>query len=133
MTPTVLMVDDDHGIREVARLALERVGGWRVRTAADAEEAVASATAEAPDVVLLDVMMPGTDGPSTLARLRALPAMRDVPVVFLTAKLQPEEVTRLAALDVAGVLGKPFDAMTLAADVRRTVGWDGPPSVAGAS
>ena len=123
-TPHALIVDDEPDIRMIARVALERVAGWEVTEATGADEAVAAVAARRPDVVLLDVMMPGVDGPATLSRLRDLPDGERLRVVFLTAKVQAAELERLAALGVDGVLGKPFDPMTLATDVRRTLGWD---------
>src|SRR3954462_8579877 len=88
----VLYVEDDADIRTIASLALEAVGGFTLPACASGAEALAGGTAFAPDLLLLDVMMPGMDGPTTLARLRQLPAMRDVPVIFMTAKVQASEV-----------------------------------------
>ncbi len=119
----VLIVDDEEDIREVAQLGLETFAGWDVRTAGSGRDALAQAALEPPDVVLLDVMMPELDGPSTLAALREQPATRDVPVVFLTAKVQPSERRRLEGL-AAGVIAKPFDPMGLAAEVADRLGWD---------
>jgi CheY-like chemotaxis protein len=76
-----------------------------------------------PDAILLDVMMPDLDGPSTLALLRQDEALREIPVVLLTAKVQAADRRQFGALDVAGVLAKPFDPMTLADDVARALGW----------
>jgi CheY-like chemotaxis protein len=119
----VLVVDDDESIREVAEVALGLVGGWEVTTAAGGEAGLERAIADAPDAILLDVMMPGMDGPTTLTRLRAEPATRDVPVVLLTAKLRPGERRELDDLDVSGIIGKPFDPMALADQVREILGW----------
>jgi CheY-like chemotaxis protein len=124
----VLLVDDDEAIRMVARLGLERVGGWSVATAASCEEALEAVDERWPDAVLLDVMMPGVDGPHTLGRLRDLDGGEQLPVVFLTAKLQPDEVARLRGLGVAGVLGKPFDPMALPGEVAQVLGWSEDPS-----
>ncbi len=121
-TRRVLVVDDEEDIREVAQLGLETFAGWEVRTAASGPQALREAAADPPDVVLLDVMMPELDGPSTLAALRAQPATRDVPVVFLTAKVQPGERRRLEEL-AAGVVAKPFDPANLAAEVADRLGW----------
>lgn len=123
MTPHVLIVDDEAAIRMIARLGLERVAGWTVSEASGADEAVAAVAAQRPDVVLLDVMMPGQDGPQTLVRLRALPDGATLPVVFLTAKALRTEMERLGDLDVRGVIAKPFDPMTLADRVSRALGW----------
>ena len=107
----LLLVDDDEDIRAIARISLERVGGWTVVPAASADEAVAAASAQPPDVVLLDVMMHDADGPATLERLR--PLIGGVPVVFLTAKTQSADLDRLMGLGAAGVIAKPFDPMAL--------------------
>ncbi|MHA7815408.1 MAG: response regulator [Pseudohaliea sp.] len=114
----LLLVEDDPDIRAVAGLALETVGGFEVLLCASGAEALAAAEAFAPDLVLLDVMMPAMDGPATLAALRELPALADTPAAFLTAKVQPGEVARLKGLGARGVIAKPFDPMTLAEQVR---------------
>jgi two-component system, OmpR family, response regulator len=114
----VLVIDDEDDIRRIARLSLSRVGGLDVIDAPDGPTGVARAAAEAPDVVLLDVMMPGQDGPATLQALRANPATAAIPVVFLTAKAMPDEIQRLLRLGVRGVLNKPFDPMTLTAQLK---------------
>ena len=116
---TVLLVDDEDDIRAVGQIALEDVGGWRTLLAGSGAEAVELAVRERPDVVLLDVMMPGTDGPSTLGLLRGNPVTASTPIIFLTAKVQKPEVQRLLELGAKGVLAKPFDPMTLADDVRK--------------
>jgi len=118
MTRRALVVDDDDGIREVATLALELVGGWDVETAASADAAWRSAVARPPDVVLLDVMMPECDGVGAITRLRADDRTRNLPVIFLTAKSpDPGGSAAWQGLDLAGVIAKPFDPMTLADQV----------------
>lgn len=114
----VLIIDDEADIRRVARLSLARIGGMDVLDAANGTEGTQKAAEEAPDAILLDVMMPGLDGPATLHALRADPRTASIPVVFLTAKAMPEEVARLLAMGVRGVLNKPFDPMTLPAQLR---------------
>jgi two-component system alkaline phosphatase synthesis response regulator PhoP len=109
----ILLVDDEDDIREVAALSLETVGGWRVSSASTGGSGVAMALAERPDAILLDVMMPGLDGPATVARLREDPLTRDIPVILLTAKAQGADRRRFDALGVAGTLTKPFDPMRL--------------------
>ena len=122
----VLIVDDEDTIREIASLSMETVGGHHVRTASSGTEALDQATAEPLDAILLDVMMPGLDGPSTVERLQADPRTRDIDVVLLTAKVQPSEQTRfLQLVGVAGVIAKPFDPMTLPEQVAGILGWDG--------
>ncbi|TFG96143.1 MAG: response regulator [Myxococcales bacterium] len=117
----VMIVDDDEDIRLICELAIRRIGKWDVVVAASGEEALALAQTEGPDVILLDVMMPGIDGPTTLARLRDQPETRKIPVVFLTAKAQQREVDRYMALGATGVISKPFDIIKLADEIRRIV------------
>jgi CheY-like chemotaxis protein len=119
----ILVVDDEADIREVATLSLEAVGGYEVLTAPCGREGLATAAAERPDALLLDVMMPDLDGPATVALLRQDEATREIPVVLLTAKVQAADHRRFAELGVAGVLAKPFDPMTLADDVARLLSW----------
>ena len=119
---TVLLVDDEEDIRAVGQIALEDVGGLLPLLAGTSDEAVALANSGHPDLILLDVMMPGTDGPGTLARLRAAPATASIPIIFLTAKAQKADVQRLLALGAAGVIAKPFDPMTLVAEARKILG-----------
>jgi two-component system OmpR family response regulator len=114
----LLVVDDDPDIRRIAGLALERIGGYRVRLAGDAREALALAAADPPDLVLLDVSMPGTDGPATLAALRAHHATEGVPVVFFTAASSDAEIARLCALGAVAVVPKPFEVADLPRRVR---------------
>ena len=123
MSRRVLLVDDEDDIREVARMSLSAVAGWEVVTAASGREALDAGGASAPyDVVLLDVMMPGLDGPGTLPLLRERDWGRDVPVIFLTAKVQPADRRALGALGAAGIVGKPFDPMTLATEIEAILG-----------
>jgi CheY-like chemotaxis protein len=118
----VLIIDDEDDIRRIARLSLVRVGGLDVIDARDGPTGVALAESDQPDVVLLDVMMPGLDGPATLAALRASDKTAGIPVVFLTAKAMPDEIARLYGLGVRGVLQKPFDPMTLPAQLKAALG-----------
>ncbi len=117
----VLIVDDDEDVRQVCEIAARRLGKWDVLLAASGEEALVQARREKPDVILLDVMMPRLDGPTTLGRLREDPATSGIPVIFLTAKAQRHEVESFLALGASGVILKPFDVMTFADDVRRIV------------
>jgi len=120
----VLVVDDDDMIREVAKIALESVAGWQVSTARNGEEARRVACQQRLDLVLLDVMMPSLDGPSTAALLRLDPTTRELPVIFLTAKtpLATDQLGRLPNL--LGVINKPFDPMSLADEINRIAGWN---------
>jgi len=114
MSPRVLLVDDAQDIRLIAQMSLERVGGWTVMPASSGEQALRAAAEEGPfDAVLLDVMMPGIDGPSTLQQLRAHGLPVEVKIVFLTAKAQAADLKRLRALGAASVIAKPFDPLAL--------------------
>ncbi len=121
-TRRILLIDDEPHIREVAEVSLEAVGGLDVEVAGSGAEGIEKAAEWRPAAILLDVMMPGLDGPSTLERLRAGEATRDIPVVFLTAKAQAAEQRRLLDMGVAGVITKPFDPMTLADRVSEALG-----------
>ena len=114
----ILLVEDDDGIRQVATLTLRMLGGFEVLALPSGEEAVARAAAFAPALVLLDVAMPGMDGPQTLQGLRSQPALAAVPVAFITAATQPKAVASLKALGAVDVIAKPFDPTALCARVR---------------
>ncbi len=113
------MVEDEPDIQTIAKLALEALGGFIIRVCGSGKDALEIAPAFAPDLILLDVMMPEMDGPTTLRALRALPAVAYTPVIFLTAKVQSHEVAQYRALGAAGVIPKPFDPMTLADSIRK--------------
>ena len=113
----ILVVDDDPNSREIVQTFLES-RGYRVRTAPNGEAALAAVQAEVPELILLDVMMPGMDGPSTLKALRGIDATSSTPVVFMTAKVQAAEVAHYKSLGALGVIAKPFDPMTLAEQLR---------------
>lgn len=123
MTRRILVVDDDDLLREVASAALELVAGWQVSTARSGGQAQQDARRDPPDAILLDVMMPSVDGPATVAALRADPDTRDIPIIFLTAKMPSQDLSEWQPLHLAGVISKPFDPMTLAADMSRLLGW----------
>jgi two-component system, OmpR family, response regulator len=114
----ILFVEDDSDIQVVATLALESLGGFSVLACASGIEALSRFAEFSPDLVLLDVMMPGMDGPATLEALRRLPGGGTTPVVFMTARVQAHEVSRYKALGAVEVISKPFDPMRLAATVR---------------
>ena len=114
-----LVVDDESDIREVARLSLKLIGGWTVFAAGSGTEAVEQATLHSPDVILLDMMMPGIDGIETLRRLSQDPGTLHIPVIFLTAKAQIDDRKRFESTRARGMIAKPFDPLTLAGDVER--------------
>lgn len=114
----ILYVEDDPDIQAVAKVALEIIGGFTIKICSSGDEALKEAVAFAPDMILMDVMMPGMDGPTTLTKLRELPPLAAVPSAFMTAKVQPQEVEQYMSLGAKGVIAKPFDPMTLAQQVR---------------
>lgn len=116
----ILYVEDEADIRQVAIFALEE--DYILEPCASGQEAVDKAAAFKPDLVLLDVMMPVMDGPTTLKKLRDLPEMREVPVIFLTAKVQPREIEELKAMGAVDVIAKPFDPMGLGEQIREIWG-----------
>jgi two-component system, OmpR family, response regulator len=120
---TVLYVDDEADIRHIAQIALELNGTIKVETAASGEQALENARKHKPDLVLLDVMMPGIDGPTTLKKMRTDSALARIPVVFITAKALPHEVAGLGELGAVGVIAKPFDPMELENQVQAI--WNG--------
>ena len=124
MPHKVLIIDDEDDIREVAALSLESVAGWDVVTANSGSQGVARAMEHQPDAILLDVMMPGMDGPSTFRELRKQPTTAKIPVLLLTAKVQGSDQRRFADLGVEAVLFKPFDPLTLSDQIARVLGWN---------
>jgi CheY-like chemotaxis protein len=123
MPKHILLIDDEEDIREVTAMSLEIVAGWKVTCAASGKEGMEAARREMPDAILLDVMMPDQDGPTTMRLLRADPVTSKIPVLFLTAKVQTIERERLAASGAAGTLAKPFDPMKLADEISQALGW----------
>jgi CheY-like chemotaxis protein len=123
MPKRILVVDDEPDIREVATVSLEAIGGYEVIAESSGAEALETAAEEQPDAILLDVMMPGLDGPSTYARLQEAEATREIPVILLTAKAGAADRAGLEKLGVAAVLSKPFDPMALAGEVAAALGW----------
>lgn len=117
----ILLIDDEADIRRIAKLSLERLGGMEVLEASSGTEGLEMARRERPDAILLDMMMPGMDGPTTFDRLESDDTTATIPVLFLTAKALPSEITRLMELGARGVLLKPFDPIQLPAQVRRAL------------
>jgi two-component system OmpR family response regulator len=114
---TVLYVDDEPDIRQIVQMALGLLHNVTTHTADSGERALELARELGPDLLLLDVMMPGLDGPGTLSRLRDDPRLKSIPVIFMTAKAMPQEVARFRAMGAAGVIAKPFDPMQLGKQV----------------
>ncbi len=113
----ILYIDDEEDILSVAKLSLEALGGYTVQTCKRGTEGIEQVDIFHPEVILLDVMMPGLDGPATLKLLQANPALKNIPVIFMTAKVQPEELTHYLTLGATGIIPKPFDPMTLSKEV----------------
>jgi len=126
MPKTILIIDDEPDIRELVTLAIELGTSWQPIAAESAATGLALAAERRPDAILLDVMMPGVDGPETIGRLHADEATRHIPVVFLTAKVRQSDRDRLLALGASGVLPKPFDPMTMPGELAAILGWDVP-------
>jgi len=114
----ILYVEDEPDIQAVARLALEAIGGFQVLVCSSGVEALEKAAAFKPDLLLLDVMLPDMDGPSTLQALRSLPALGATPAMFMTAKVQPAEIAHFKSLGAIDVIAKPFDPMQLSGQIR---------------
>jgi two-component system, OmpR family, response regulator len=114
---TVLYVDDESDIRDIVQLALRLMKGLIVHIGESGEQALELSRELRPDLLLLDVMMPGLDGPGTLKRMREDPAIAHIPVIFMTAKAMPREVALFRKMGAMGVIAKPFDPMELSKQV----------------
>ena len=123
MAHRILIIDDEEDIREVAALSLETVAGWEVLVASSGAQGLACAIERQPDAILLDVMMPGMDGPTIFRELRKNPATARIPVLLLTAKVQSSDQRRFADLGVDAILFKPFDPLTLSTQITSLLGW----------
>jgi CheY-like chemotaxis protein len=121
----ILIIDDEDDIREVAALSLEATAGWTITTACCGADGIAAAAdpKRKPHAILMDVMMPGMDGPTTFRKMQLNPETAGIPVLLLTAKVQGVDQRRFAGLGVAGVLFKPFDPLTLASQISDALGW----------
>jgi CheY-like chemotaxis protein len=119
----VLVIDDELAIQTVIQVCLEEFGDWDVLTASSGAEGLEVAETKHPDAILLDVSMPGMDGLMTLQKLRDNEVTRHIPVIFLTAHVEPEAQLNFAKLAIAGVLSKPFDPLELVEQIRTTFGW----------
>lgn len=119
----ILIVDDEDRIREVVRACLVKLAQWEALTAAAGAEAIQIAAFEQPDAILLDVSMPGMDGVETFQKLQCNPKTQTIPVIFLTAKVQPLEQAQYQQLGVAGLIVKPFDPVQISKEISRLLGW----------
>ena len=119
----ILVIDNEQYIQEVAQICLRTVAGWQVVTAGSGSEGLSKAEAEQPDAILLDVMMPDMDGPTTFQKLQANPATRHIPVILLTAKMQASDRRRYADMGMLAAIAKPFNPLELASQVAGALGW----------
>ena len=123
MTRKILIIDDEDDIRELLQMSIEMSSGWTVLTAASGKEGIEIATQAQPDVIILDVMMPDMDGPTTFEQLQQNSATQEIPVVLLTAKVQAAEQPRFTQLGVKAVLSKLIDPLTFADCLSELLGW----------
>lgn len=119
----ILIVDDDPDIREVTQLCLEVSRDWQIITACSGREGIRMAIAEQPDSILLDVMMPDLDGLDTWQKLKQHPKTQNIPVIFLTARVQAQEKQRYQEIGIEVVLPKPFDPLFLADAIANALNW----------
>lgn len=120
---TVLLVDDEDDIREVAQMSLEVTAGWNIEGANCGTAGIEKAKEIKPDAILLDVMMPDMDGPTTFQKIREMPDLAETPVILMTAKVQASDMEYFSELGVTGVIAKPFDPMSLAEQVKEILKW----------
>lgn len=122
----ILVVDNEAYIREVTKMSLELVGHWSVITASSGTQAIALAAQHHPDAILLDVMMPDMDGPTTFQQLQANPQTQAIPVILLTAQLHPDDRQAYSAIGIHHLIAKPFDPLKLAQQVSQLLSWPEP-------
>ncbi len=119
----ILIVDDEDDIRDVAQVALETVGGWRVSTASSGPEGLTQMQVDPPDAVLLDVMMPDMDGVEVFEQMQTEPKTQSIPVILMTAKTQATDQQRFLELGITAIITKPFKAMLLADQIAEILNW----------
>ncbi|WP_254173534.1 response regulator [Planktothrix pseudagardhii] len=119
----ILVIDDELNLCIIIQACLQNLGGWETLTAVSAQEGLEIAQTQHPDAILLDVMMPDMDGLTVFQLLQENSATSTIPVILFTAKVQSTDLEQFAQLDIAGVIAKPFDPMTLADQVASTLGW----------
>lgn len=113
----VLLIDDEEDIRKIGRLSLEAVGHFETSVAGSVREGFDLAGSNRPDVILMDMMMPDVDGITALAELETTPELNGIPVIVMTAKAQPADITHYLECGAVGVVKKPFDPMTLPGEI----------------
>jgi CheY-like chemotaxis protein len=119
----ILVIDNEPYIQEVTQISLETVASWEVLTAGSGKEGLVIAEREQPDAILLDVMMPDMDGPTTFKQLQNNPLTRQIPVILLTAKVQDSDRRRYQEMGMTATIAKPFDPLQLAGQISEVLGW----------
>jgi CheY-like chemotaxis protein len=123
MTRRILIVDDEDDIRDVVQAALEDLGGWQTLGAASGVEALRLAKQGAIDAILLDISMPDMDGFELFEQLQTIPTTQSIPVIVLTSKVLARDRTRFDTLNLAGLITKPFNPLTLAQQIATLLHW----------
>jgi CheY-like chemotaxis protein len=113
MSKSILIIDDEEDVKAIAQMGLEMAANWNVITASSGQEGLTLAQSQQPEVILLDLMMPGWDGKETLKQLKANPDTAKIPVILMTAKTESAIASDLKALDIIGVITKPFRPLQL--------------------
>ncbi|MGA9381326.1 MAG: response regulator [Phormidium sp.] len=124
VTKRVLIIDDEPDVRAVVEGCLEDIAGWDVVTAASGQEGLVKVESDQPNAIVLDIMMPGMDGFAFLRELRTRPEGRSIPVVLLTAKVNPTDPQVLSELSINGIISKPFDPFMISQQVADFLGWE---------
>lgn len=123
MTKRILVIDNEQYIQEITQVCLRTTAGWQVSTASSGREGIITAETEQPDAILLDVMMPDMDGPTTFQQLQDNPDTQKIPVILLTAKVQASDRRRYEELGVRGAIAKPFNPLQLASQIAALLDW----------
>ena len=113
----IIYVEDEQDIQVIVKLCLENIGGFQVQIYSSGTEALTNVLEYMPDLILLDVMMPEMDGPTLFTHLQEMPQVKDIPVIFMTAKAQMHEVEEFKKVGVLDIITKPFDPMTLSQSI----------------
>lgn len=124
MSKRLLIIDDEPDIRRIIQVSLEEIAGWHISIAESGSEALMIVQSGKWDAIILDVSMPDMDGFEVFKRLQSDPQTQSIPVVLLTAKVQPSDRRRFAQMGVAGVIAKPFNPITISNEVAQTLGWE---------
>jgi two-component system alkaline phosphatase synthesis response regulator PhoP len=122
-TKSILLIDDEPNLAEVIAVCLESFKGWKVQIANSGKAGLDLVETVNPDAILLDVMMPKMDGVTVYQSLQKNPVTQNIPVIFLTAKVQVSDRDRLTQLGAAGVIAKPFEPLKIADQISQILGW----------